>query len=122
MKLGKLVAAFVAASVIPLPAKAEALNENLNMGYGKDALATCSSNKISPDGYVCLAWINGAAQVAAFSISVEVVEAPSYCAPDMGTTGQYRDIFVKFLRENPAKRHLPAMFLFHQAMAEAFPC
>ena len=45
-----------------------------------------------------------------------------YCRPKGVTVGQAGDVFCKFLRENPARRHYVAAFLFSAAMAEAWPC
>ena len=97
------------------------------MQTGNDALETCSKTE---DGgksnmsaaFVCMSWVNGAVQASAHTISLKA-EKPGYCTPSAGgSIGQYVDVYLKFLRENPAKRNLPAIYLFHQAMADAFPC
>lgn len=110
------------AAVSPLHAQ----NKAYGMQTGNDALVACEAAEArSQDftlGIACLSWINGAVQ-AAEPDDVPRPYKPVYCTPQSGgSNGQYKDIFVKFLRSNPAKRHLPAIFLFHQAMAEAFPC
>ncbi|WP_420794378.1 Rap1a/Tai family immunity protein [Sphingosinicella microcystinivorans] len=97
------------------------------MQWGRDALATCAhtedgGRRNSTAALTCLGWINGATQAAGGTISTEP-EKPDYCTPGFGgSIGQYAAVFLKFLRDNPAKRHLPAIYLYHQAMAEAFPC
>lgn len=44
------------------------------------------------------------------------------CPPENSTTGQTRDIALKFLILNPAKRHRPAAELVSEALGEAWPC
>lgn len=114
------VAVFSSFSFIPAQGQQAPLPEA--MQWGGDALAMCDSSRITPNQWVCMAWINGAVQSAGVSFSVNV-EAPNFCTPEYGgSVGQYRDVFVKYLKENPSKRHLPAIFLFYQSMAAAFPC
>ena len=109
-----------------LPASGQ--NKAYAMQTGNDALAACTS--VNDDqrtgdimlGVACLSWINGAVQ-ASDPRDWSFPEKPVYCTPQSGgSNGQYKDVFVAYLRNNPAKRHLPAIFLFHQAMAGAFPC
>lgn len=106
---------------------ASAQSDPLGMMWGRDALATCEyaedgGKRNSTAALICLGWVNGAVQAAAGTISTKP-EKPDYCTPGFGgSTGQYVAVFMKFLRDNPAKQHLPAIYLFHQAMAEAFPC
>jgi Rap1a immunity proteins len=45
-----------------------------------------------------------------------------YCLPENATTGQVADVFCKYLRDNPAQRHLNVAHLFSTAMAAAWPC
>ena len=45
-----------------------------------------------------------------------------FCPPDTVTTGQARDIALKFLIINPAKRHKPGAELVVEALMEAWPC
>lgn len=97
------------------------------MQWGRDVLATCAAyedgGKRNPTAaLICLGWINGAVQGASGTISTEP-EKPNYCTPKFGgSIGQYTAVFLKFLRDHPEKLHLPAIYLFHQAMAQAFPC
>lgn len=127
MKLNFAAVIIISASLIGAPAHAQ--SDPLAMQWGRDALATCSHTENlrargtdSTSALICLGWINGAVQAAGNSISLNP-EKPNYCTPKFGgSTGQYAAVFLKFLRDNPAKRHLPAIYLFHQSMAEAFPC
>lgn len=97
------------------------------MLWGKDALEACShiEDRRSRDatlGLVCVSWVNGAVQGAAHTFTSEP-EKPNYCTPGYGgSNGQYAAVFLKYLRDHPEKLHLPAIYVFHQSMAEAFPC
>ncbi|HAD86585.1 MAG TPA: hypothetical protein DCG48_04415 [Rhodospirillaceae bacterium] len=44
------------------------------------------------------------------------------CGPDGLTVGQMRDVVVKYLKDNPDKRHHPASILAFAAFADAWPC
>ena len=46
----------------------------------------------------------------------------SFCLPDGATWGQYRDVIVRYLRENPQSRHASARLLGQLALVESFPC
>lgn len=119
-----LALALCCAAAVPVSAQ---INESIGMQLGKDALATCEiTEEKTPSNYTiafaCLSWVNGAVQGAINTVSFDD-RKPDYCTPQSGgSTKQYVDVFLKYLRDNPAKRHLPAIFLFHQAMAAAFPC
>jgi len=45
-----------------------------------------------------------------------------FCIPDSGNYGQYLDVFLKYLKNNPEIRNRLTSPLFIQAMAEAFSC
>ena len=45
-----------------------------------------------------------------------------YCMPDGVTNAQMADVAHKFLRENPARRHLGAAHLVRQSFTAAWPC
>ncbi|WP_285711596.1 Rap1a/Tai family immunity protein [Erythrobacter oryzae] len=112
--LGATLSASAAIAQADMPAQ--------TMQFGNHALAMCGSPETEQDGWICMSWINGAMNAARIGRSV-TPEAPDYCTPPHGgTIAQYRDLFVAFLKEHPDKQHLPAIFLFHQAMAAAFPC
>jgi hypothetical protein len=123
--------AFVAALSISVlgTSPAAAQSDPLGMQWGRDALTVCSNTEDmrakGKDGtlaFGCLMWINGAVKAGNNTFSLDP-EKPNYCTPRFGgSNGQYVAVFLKFLRDNPAKLHLPAILLFHQAMAEAFPC
>jgi Rap1a immunity proteins len=45
-----------------------------------------------------------------------------YCIPPEARLGQGKDVFCSYLRNTPQDRHLPAAYLFQQAMQGAWPC
>ena len=45
-----------------------------------------------------------------------------FCPPESVTTGQARDVALRFLIINPGKRHRPAAELVMDALAESWPC
>lgn len=46
-----------------------------------------------------------------------------YCIPEPGVSyKQSEDIFIKYLNDNPAVRHLDPAILYIHAMGVAFPC
>lgn len=92
------------------------------MQSGSDAYSICRSYESGTNGWVCLSWINGAVQAAGGTTSLNP-EYPDFCTPAYGgSIGQYADVFVQYLGDNPGRRHLPAIMLFREAMARAFPC
>jgi hypothetical protein len=54
--------------------------------------------------------------------NVEAIVVGHYCVPEGVTARQVGDVFCKFLRENPERRHYVAALLFSAAMAAAWPC
>lgn len=48
--------------------------------------------------------------------------APYFCVPSGVTVGQVKDVFVKFLAENPKSRHLSGDVLVMAALIQAYPC
>ncbi|WP_088158793.1 Rap1a/Tai family immunity protein [Achromobacter xylosoxidans] len=45
-----------------------------------------------------------------------------YCQPESVTYGQAKDIWIKYMQDNPAERHKPAGVLLMVSMLKAFPC
>ena len=44
------------------------------------------------------------------------------CRPPTATNGQVMAVLIKYLRENPAKRHLPIDTAIIEGLSAAFPC
>lgn len=49
-------------------------------------------------------------------------EEALYCLPTGASYEQHRDLFHKFLRDNPQIRHVSTHHLFSMAMNASFPC
>jgi hypothetical protein len=89
------------------------------MRTGNELLDTCERDD-PPYMMLCIGWVAGATQ--AFIAAGIAVERQIVCLPTGGTTGQYRDIIVAYLRAHPAERHWPSGGLAFLALKEAFPC
>jgi hypothetical protein len=63
----------------------------------------------------CLGYLEGIGRYDQLTGSVA-------CFPQGVTTGQVKDVYVKFLRNNPEDLHRSAVVLFMQSMMKAFPC
>lgn len=50
------------------------------------------------------------------------LEEAIYCLPAGATYEQHRDLFHKYLRDNPLLRRNSTHYLFLMAMNSAFPC
>lgn len=86
------------------------------MRSGNSFYATCNQQNFTMcGGYISL--IDG----MNFMLRVHKIHSLS-CPPESITVQQNLDIFIKFLEENPAVRHLPTTMLFEQAVIQAFPC
>lgn len=45
-----------------------------------------------------------------------------YCLPSGVTTGQVRDIWIKYMQDHPEARHISAELLYLASMKEVYPC
>jgi hypothetical protein len=100
-------------------------------GKGADNLSgnywfkICASTEVE-DILYCLGFVSGLAEGQEFLEGVYIKvgksykKARSFCVPDTATLGQRRDIFVKYLRDHPGKRHKRASVLFGHATRKAF--
>jgi hypothetical protein len=66
----------------------------------------------------CMGYIMGV--VDAMEVNRAVDQKPS-CIPDGANRGTIRDVIHNYLRDNPAKRTLPAAIVVPMALAAAFP-
>ena len=54
---------------------------------------------------------------------VDTIEAlQARCVPEESTKGQLADVVIKYLEQNPERRHLEAGSLVPEALNRAFPC
>lgn len=89
---------------------------------GNELLNVCQSNVSTHNGQ-CIGFIQGV------SIGVELGEAfhghkdlSDVCIPGNVNNAQLKDIVLIYLRQNPAKRHEPAVFAVVHSLRNAFPC
>lgn len=104
---------------------------------GNELLAICEHDEadLAKAGF-CIGYIMGAVEGIKWGVSVpllqegkdtETVERTGnqllgVCLSPEATVTQYRDIVLRFLRDNPASRHDSARSLIHVAMQDAFHC
>jgi hypothetical protein len=106
MMRGILALALLAAVV---PAQAQRVSKV----DGNKLLSICSSTDIK----ACDAYLAGVGDAMA-----EEPAPRRACIPARVTGTQLRDVVIKFLREEPAKRELSGGSLTVHAFAKAFPC
>ena len=86
--------------------------------------ADFNGNDIAPEcarsSEICLSWVSGMHMMHGLMVGLK--RKPLYCRPAGVINSQAVQIYQTFLRNNPAKLHLPADALFVFAMQEAFPC
>ncbi|WP_424992412.1 Rap1a/Tai family immunity protein [Oceaniradius stylonematis] len=129
-----LLASIFASTTIclPQPAFSEALR-------GNDLLAMCQMPVTDPDGAYCAGFIAGVGNgmdlgalivLGAFNAldgtdysPTEAAQAfTNTCTDENVSLGQKVLVIVKWLEDNPAQLHEPAVWLVKQALSDAFPC
>jgi len=83
---------------------------------GNDVLEKCTSKNPFTEG-VCIGLISGYFDGMQMTHTCPKAEASKNII-----RGQIRDIAVKFLKDNPADRHLPGAALAYRAFKVAFDC
>lgn len=78
------------------------------IGDGPSALANGAYDAGSCMGYM---------KAARFLVRGEAI-----CVPAEVTTGQFRDVVIKYVNDHPDQRHRQAVVLTTLATLEAFPC
>jgi len=93
---------------------------------GNELLLICKSSHSYERGH-CDGYIRGA--IAGFdagnvhgSDGVTSMKPPIFCISRQVTILQLRDIFIRYLEQNPGHRNLPAEPLLFSALTIAFPC
>lgn len=87
---------------------------------GNGVLAICGSTSPS-DNMRCYAFLDGLSEGISVMAIRDKTRKP-FCIPAGVTKGQATDIVVKFLRENPERRHLDGTLLVVVSLHSAFPC
>ena len=106
-----LAAGLLAIQLNPQAARAEA-------GDGNSLLQVCGPD--SSMYALCLGQVS--AYVRAFTFAQVAGMEEVYCMPRNATVGQAIDVLVKYLKENPSKRHAGGEVIFLASMSEAWPC
>jgi hypothetical protein len=86
---------------------------------GNELYGDCTESDGTPPTAYCLGFVAGVFDTAEMLL---LDSSGRLCAPKSVTLGQVRDVIVKYLRENPAERNLPASLLALRAVQAAWPC
>ena len=88
---------------------------------GNDLFDYCQRREAS-----CTAYVLGAVDGFTYSDELhgqsEANHLTVFCTPDHANGAQLTDVFAKYLRDHPEKRHFAAASLILGAMMDAFPC
>lgn len=76
----------------------------------------CSYTDLDPCTTYILGVVDG--QNAAVTATSRDV---AYCIPETASSGQIRDVVLKYLRDHPERRHIIAGTLIANALADAWP-
>jgi hypothetical protein len=119
MTKGLITIALAAAIVLAaVPAQAAA-QQPARARTGNELLKDCKSKGAS--GLFCLGFVRGLAEGLTLWRSF-APESAITCIPAEVTTGQLKDVVVKWLADNPKVRHLGADALVVRAFRVTWPC
>lgn len=90
---------------------------------GNAFLKACTDKKHG-EQMLCIGYIVGISQgLVNTQTFADKDKFSPICIPEKKVSmGQRKDIFIKYMKEHPEKRHWVGMSLFIMAMREAFPC
>jgi hypothetical protein len=96
----------------------------LLMNTGHQAKITCGDKKDVARKLVCVSWLNGASAGNGWTQSRAPTFFPDYCPNNLvANLEKTQKIFLEYLHKTPdAKLEEPAILLFREAMAKAYPC
>lgn len=87
---------------------------------GNDLLRYCADSSTPSEQGLCIGYIEG---VEDYSDALsEVRDKHPQCVPAGVEAGQLKDVVVKYLRDNPARRQVFAGVLVYDAIATAWHC
>jgi hypothetical protein len=96
--------------IVPLYTPTSVVAQN----NGNDLLEYCTAQP--QESYFragqCLGFING----------VTTTSTNLGCVPEGVTRGQAKDIVIRYLQQNPQRRHLGSSLLVEESFRNAFPC
>ena len=114
----KVLVCSVALLTVATPAKAEVF-ESTQTGNG--LLGLCRSSDNSREMLACYSYLKGTLDGWLTSENT-FRNGPSFCIPEGVTLIQLRDILVRWLDENPERRHEEGSALIVNAIVRSFPC
>jgi hypothetical protein len=102
---------------------------------GNELFQACTSSDGSFSKGQCVGYVQGVGEVGEVEGIAAANDAKTtlsenrgtvmgwvFCTPSKATVRQAVDVVVKFLWDNPARRHFPATVLVARALQEAWPC
>ncbi|HEY5712767.1 MAG TPA: Rap1a/Tai family immunity protein [Allosphingosinicella sp.] len=110
-----LPALIALAQASPSPAQ----DSRYSMRTGNDVYAVCA-NRDATDRTMCLSWVAGF--IAGLTTVQAFGQRRTVCLRGGMTNGQYLDIIVTFMDENPGRRRFAAGIVALDALYRAFPC
>ena len=81
----------------------------------------CRSGNYFNRGY-CGGYVTGIVDTLEALQSRGILPPTALCVPEEVTKGQLADVVLKYLEQNPERRHLEAGSLVPEALNRAFPC
>jgi hypothetical protein len=86
---------------------------------GNEIYESCNAPSNTAGEGTCIGFVAGVAGASQFFF----LDRPGrFCMPSSVTLGQLKDVFLKYLRENPARRNQDGSLLVILAIQEAWPC
>lgn len=94
------------------------------MNNGHHAKVICGNGTDLANKLVCISWLNGASAGNGWTQSRAPAVFPDYCPPAVDfNLEQRRALFMEYLNKaSEGKLGEPAILLFREAMAGAYPC
>jgi hypothetical protein len=81
------------------------------------------------DRGICMMYLQGFSEgmmlfpsLAGIPAETNLSDVYGYCIPKGVSNEQVTDVFIKYLKDNPAERHKPAAILALLSLRAAFPC
>lgn len=115
--MNRLIALVLLAGLVPADGAAYQARQSLAGGdsYFRQCVSAAKGDN------VCLGYFMGVSDAPVMN-SEKSREEAVYCLPAGATYEQNREVFHKYLRENPQIRHVSTHLLFMLAMNTSFPC
>ncbi|MFM7273629.1 MAG: Rap1a/Tai family immunity protein [Gammaproteobacteria bacterium] len=109
------------ARALLLPLFVASLPATAAFDTGNRLYEDCSAENYFNRGY-CGGYVVGIVDTIEALQGRGVLPANALCIPEGATKGQLVDVVLKYLGDNPDRRHLDAGALVPEALNRAFPC